>query len=151
MALARPALLPARAQVRHWPGRLGHPQGRRYGLNKISHAYAAARRGVAFVVAPSLFVVAREHAKSDSWKQVIRNHVGIPADMIPDAITDLRIAPPHPPYAVAVAVAAALSLSTLPPARPPPFPPVPPARVDRPIWGRPTTDYSWHRPTGHAA
>jgi hypothetical protein len=42
---------------------------RGYGMNKISHLYAVASQGTRFKVLPAQFVIAREHAKSNSWKQ----------------------------------------------------------------------------------
>ena len=43
---------------------------RGYGMNKVSHLYATASAGAAFVVQPRHFVAAHEHDKSTSWQQI---------------------------------------------------------------------------------
>jgi hypothetical protein len=45
-----------------------------YGLNKVSHLYQLATSGASFVVLPDHFVIAREHAKSDSWHAIFGSH-----------------------------------------------------------------------------
>ena len=43
---------------------------RGYGMNKVSHLYEVASRGVKFVVMPEVFIAAREHQRSHSYQRV---------------------------------------------------------------------------------
>ena len=47
---------------------------RGYGMNKIGHLYEVAASGAEFVVLPCVYVTAREHARSHSYKRVFGTH-----------------------------------------------------------------------------
>lgn len=43
---------------------------RGYGMNKISHLFSVAADGHRFIVLPEVFIAAREHPRSPSWKKM---------------------------------------------------------------------------------